>query len=95
MIRVFCDVCEAELDSTANRSVFERDNVRVEVIVAIDGTWNGGHICVPCIKRTVAQGEVKEKRTTPVQFFRSLLNIDATAEEDPFTAVQPNRWEEK
>lgn len=31
--------------------------VSVEVLVALDGTWNGGEICRSCVIQAVAQGD--------------------------------------
>lgn len=68
MIRRFCDACGSEIPSTANRSVFQKyfgpearpetpsTKIEVEVLVSVNGTANGGDICVACIRTTVAQG---------------------------------------
>jgi hypothetical protein len=60
-IKYFCDVCGEE---TKRNYVSERLNpelgdgkVKCEVIVAINGSWNGGVICETCLRATLTQPE--------------------------------------
>lgn len=64
--RRFCDVCgdeiktdetTAEFDLTTRKPGGGRVRVQVKVTRAVDGVWNGGDCCVPCIRRAVAEGE--------------------------------------
>jgi hypothetical protein len=72
MIRRFCDACNGEIQQTANRSLFHKTfspetqrstKVVVDVMVSINGTTNGGEICVPCIQETIIEGNI-DNRTT-------------------------------
>jgi hypothetical protein len=62
MIRRFCDGCGSELtDQRTGRIIREAvlglHTVRVEVIVAVDGTWNAGDVCRLCVVTAVCEGE--------------------------------------
>lgn len=58
-IRYFCDMCGEEIQkpTDANRIARQHANITVEVFVAVDGVWNGGHVCADCVVRVVDQGE--------------------------------------
>jgi len=56
MIRMYCDQCGEEIE-TKNRLKRRLGRVSVEVIVAVDGTWNGGHVCHNCIIEAVSKGQ--------------------------------------
>lgn len=72
MIKFFCDACGKQVEGTANQSIFtlffprpgdrsdEPASVKVQVRtkVAIDNAWNGGHICIPCLRQTIVEGKV-------------------------------------
>jgi len=59
MIKYYCDVCGKELtrDYVEDRLVRELDRVKVEVTVAIDGTWNKGDICGDCLIKAISKGK--------------------------------------
>lgn len=75
MIRVYCDVCGKEIARDAvsdrykpshqvldDRHGFVKRNVELEVMVAVDGTWNGGgHVCVECVKRIAVEGSERRQ----------------------------------
>ena len=67
-IKFFCDVCGEE---TKRNYVSERlkpelvygpseREVRCEVIVAINGTWNDGVICEKCLREVLTEPEGKQ-----------------------------------
>ena len=59
MIRMFCDVCGAQIDVSAasKRIVRALMGCKVEVLVGTyQGAWNAGHFCEPCVLKTVAEG---------------------------------------
>lgn len=64
MTRDYCDSCDNEIPKGQNcvgsRIQLELGRVRIEIMVAVDNTWNNGHVCEDCIKKAVAQG-VKPK----------------------------------
>jgi hypothetical protein len=65
MIKRYCDACGEEMTDTRVTGVFgwtvRNEDTRVElkakVITAVDGTWNGGHLCTSCIRDIVQHGE--------------------------------------
>jgi len=63
MIKVFCDICEKEItgDEAYNRLKTRSGMLLTEVLTAVDGVWNGGHVCHACIRKAVIGGEVMEK----------------------------------
>lgn len=74
MFKLFCDGCGEEISNTANGTVFEHQffhdtqnktstKVAVRVTVAINGSWNGGHICMRCTQEVINDG-VPNKRVT-------------------------------
>lgn len=67
MIRVYCDSCGVELrdheDRVSDRikrakGIYEgkHPTLTVEVLVAIEGGWNGGNACAKCVLDAVANG---------------------------------------
>lgn len=56
MIHITCDGCGQPIDHTANRTKFKKDRITVDLMVAVDGTWNGGHVCRPCIIEAIIDG---------------------------------------
>lgn len=74
MIKYFCDPCGKELKKSANRTAWfldfnvnnpHRDTVpvKIEALVTISGTTNGGHICEDCVIKVFTDGVVREKTT--------------------------------
>jgi hypothetical protein len=64
MIKYFCDVCGEETKRNyvqeRLKPVFSNGKVECEVIVAINGTWNGGVICEECLRDALRQPEKRE-----------------------------------
>jgi hypothetical protein len=58
MIRRFCDGCEREIKVSrrSNRILRENGRIKVEVLVAVDGCWNGGDVCAECVQAAVNMG---------------------------------------
>lgn len=59
MIRRFCDGCGAEITdrpASSNSLIREKDRIKVEVMVAVDGTWNSGEVCEKCVLAAVNEG---------------------------------------
>lgn len=57
MIKYFCDVCGKEIlpkTEDAKRLIFKHMRLTVEIITAIDDTWNAGNVCHDCIRLAVA-----------------------------------------
>ena len=66
MYKIFCDICGTEItDYAGSRMKGESGRLSVEVIVAIDKVWNGGHACVSCIRKALEQADIKRKGTAP------------------------------
>jgi len=66
MIKLYCDTCGVAISEDANRTVFRLDltpehSLQVDVIVAVDGVWNGGQTCLPCVRRAVTEGVVQKR----------------------------------
>jgi len=62
MIKRYCDVCgkEVERNYVAQRLRQEMGRVVVEVMVAIDGIWNKGEICLGCLTDVLVHGSEEE-----------------------------------
>lgn len=59
MVKYFCDICGAEMSrQDQGRIRVRRGRVSVEIMTALDDTWNNGQICHSCIVDVVfAYGE--------------------------------------
>lgn len=59
MVKYFCDMCGAEMSrQDQGRIRVRRGRVSVEIMTALDNTWNNGQICHSCIVDVVfAYGE--------------------------------------
>jgi hypothetical protein len=62
VIKLYCDGCGKEVGEDANRTIFRWGMLRVEVIVAVNGVWNGGQTCLACVRHTVAEGTIDERQ---------------------------------
>lgn len=66
MIKRYCDVCGKEVQRSVTseryRPSAQKQGVRMdcEIMVAIEGTWNAGDLCLSCLKDIVANGQEKE-----------------------------------
>ena len=64
MRRVFCDVCDTEIERSANRTIMtyamNGHRIGVDLMVSLDDTWNGGDICLDCIITTVSNGKGRQ-----------------------------------
>lgn len=62
----YCDRCDKEVTDdkvcSHGRARFMLDGITVELVVAVAGTWNAGHVCLECLKAVVAGGEVRFAR---------------------------------
>lgn len=66
MIRVFCDICGRDItDYTSSRATANLGKLKIEVITAINGVWNGGHVCLDCIRDTCNSLSIKRKPSEP------------------------------
>ena len=59
VVKYFCDICGAEMSrQDQGRIRVRRGRVSVEIMTALDNTWNNGQICHSCIVDVVfAYGE--------------------------------------
>lgn len=62
MTKTFCDMCKKEIKENAfvDRYIIKLDDFQIELVTCVRGTWNGGHLCLACQKKIVAQGKVKK-----------------------------------
>jgi len=59
--KYFCDKCKSEMRYVEHGRVkLKLDKFQVEIMVAIDGTWNYGHLCHACVLNVVANGRPVE-----------------------------------
>lgn len=63
MFKCFCDACGTEIPrkEAGKHLLFERGRVTAEIMVAVDNTWNAGHVCADCLREVIAQGEASLK----------------------------------
>lgn len=58
MIRFYCDVCGVELEKAEHKRIIKKlGKVQVEILVAVEGVTNGGHICHGCVWEVLAKGD--------------------------------------
>jgi hypothetical protein len=59
MIREYCDMCDDEVKHNFVDKRLKRTLKRasIEVLVAMDGTWNKGHICRDCLLDVITKGK--------------------------------------
>jgi hypothetical protein len=64
MFKCFCDVCGNEIPQkrAGKRLLFKKGRVTAEIMVAVDDTWNAGHVCAECLKEVFRSGEESVKR---------------------------------
>lgn len=62
MIKRICDICKKEIERNCvgQRYLPCLGKVSCEVMVAIEGTWNDGEICLDCLKKVLMQGKEKK-----------------------------------
>lgn len=61
MIRTYCDKCGVEMPKDHEKRVVRKiDRVTVEILHAVDGVYNGGHVCHVCIVQVVNEGTPTE-----------------------------------
>jgi hypothetical protein len=67
MIKYFCDGCGKEISGGGERVIKEltlspsstiENQIRIEVLVAINRTWNAGNICEDCVIKVVTEGKI-------------------------------------
>jgi hypothetical protein len=55
MFRCYCDICGADItDYRSERAEATVGRLRISVMTAIDNVWNGGHVCLDCIRSACA-----------------------------------------
>lgn len=58
MTKYFCDMCGEELkDSGHNRVKRKIGRFKIEVVTAVNGTWNAGNICHKCVLKIINEGK--------------------------------------
>ena len=69
MIRIFCDICGVELvgKGSSDRVNKEHGRLKIEILVAIDNTWNAGHACETCILDAIEHGQTKKGPTVKLR----------------------------
>lgn len=66
MIRRYCDACGREVERSVSKDRFRPSTqvggtvIDCEIMVAINGTWNAGDLCVECLKQTIEKGQERE-----------------------------------
>ena len=60
MVKTFCDKCGKEVKKNG-RFNFKLGDFMIETMECVKRVWNGGHLCLDCVKEIVAKGEVNER----------------------------------
>jgi len=56
--KYFCDVCSTEMKpADCRRIALTVGRISVEVLTAVDGTWNGGQVCHECVRAIIASSK--------------------------------------
>ena len=60
MTKSFCDKCKEEVKDnvSSDRVTFGIGKIKIECAVLIDGTANGGHLCIRCLKDVLSNGAI-------------------------------------
>jgi hypothetical protein len=58
VITYCCDICNAEIRSPSPTLRIEYPRLVLEIRRSVDGTWNAGHVCTPCLLVAVDKGVV-------------------------------------
>jgi len=69
MFRCYCDACGKEIpvEDSMYRLKATKGRVTAEVMVAIDKTWNHGHICESCLLDVLNTGTRLDRLNRPTQ----------------------------
>ena len=65
MFRCFCDICGKDITNyRGDKPEAQLGKLKVSVLFAIDGVWDGGHACEDCIRAAclVLQFRRREER---------------------------------
>lgn len=78
MIKVFCDACGNEIAATRARDKFKRlqGRVGVEILLTVDGVFEGGNVCRPCLLKVVNEGDDVSRFPNP-RFDKPTSNHEA------------------
>ena len=57
MVKLICDKCgnEVDINCVSDRFHWKNDRFEFELVIAVDGTWNKGHLCEECVKKMVME----------------------------------------
>jgi len=62
MYKVFCDICGKDITNYAgSMATGKHGRLTVEIMIAIDGMWNGGHACEACISAACDNAGIPRK----------------------------------
>lgn len=61
MIKRYCDICTAEMATALVRPQLEYGPLKLQVTRAVNGQWNGGDVCIDCIRYAFNEGELVEE----------------------------------
>jgi DNA-directed RNA polymerase subunit RPC12/RpoP len=62
MTKYFCDVCgKSAKGDHGNRIIRQLGKVTIEVMVALNRTWNAGIVCEKCVLKAVNKGKEHPK----------------------------------
>jgi hypothetical protein len=53
VIHYFCDVCGNKIASPETQISGRRGRIQYTITRALDGTWNGGQVCRPCVVEAI------------------------------------------
>ncbi len=54
MVKYFCDVCKKQMTPNDNGRLKGKEGIlEIEVMVSVNGVWNGGHVCHKCIVKAI------------------------------------------
>lgn len=67
-IKTFCDGCGRETTAVSGARLCggKTSKIQVQVLVAVDGTWNGGSVCETCVREAVVAAKMKQNWETPI-----------------------------
>lgn len=68
MVKTYCDECGVETTKTSGARLCggKSSKIQIQVLVAVDNVWNGGHACEICIREAIAAAKMKQRWETPI-----------------------------
>jgi hypothetical protein len=58
VILYYCDICSMRIGKPEGQIVGRSGRLTFTITRALDGTWNGGQVCRPCVLKAITEALV-------------------------------------